>query len=420
VSKIQAIRGMNDILPHETAVWQKVESIFRAIAKVYAYHEIRLPIMEKTALFKRSIGEATDIVEKEMYTFFDRNEESLTLRPEGTASCVRAVIEHGLSYHQIQKLWYMGPMFRYERPQKGRYRQFYHVGVEAFGLEGHAIEVELILMTARFWQALNISQKVNLQVNCLGSTEARAKYREVLVNYFNRHKEGLDQDSLRRLETNPLRILDSKNPAMAEILSQAPVLKDFLDEASRLQFEKFCEHLSALHIPFEINPRLVRGLDYYTGMVFEWITPHLGAQSAVCAGGRYDGLVAQLGGEQTSAVGFAMGMERVLALCEMPKEKTPPDIYFIAQEKVEIAALTIAEAVRSTFPTLSVEIDYLKGSFKSQFKRADKSSARFALILGEDEADKNVVIFKNLRENIPQAVLAVDELMAHIRGMIGE
>jgi len=420
MTKIQAVRGMNDILPHETMAWQKVESSLRDIFNSYAYHEIRLPIMEKTALFKRSIGEATDIVEKEMYTFLDRNDESLTLRPEGTASCVRAVIEHGLSYHQTQKLWYMGPMFRYERPQKGRYRQFYHVGVEVFGLEGHFIEAELILMMVKFWQVLNIAQKVNLQINCLGDTAARVKYREVLVAYFNQHKDVLDQDSLRRLETNPLRILDSKNPAMAEMLSQAPVLKDYLDESSRLQFEKLCALLTALNIPFEINPRLVRGLDYYTGLVFEWVTPHLGAQSAVCAGGRYDGLVQQLGGEETPAVGFAIGMERVLALYDVSNEKAPPDVYFVADENYEVIALIIAEEIRRAFPHLSVETAGIRGSFKSQFKRADKSGARFALIVGEEEANKNVVIFKNLRENIPQSVVKVSELMAHLKGVIGD
>lgn len=418
--KIQAIRGMNDILPDQTRLWRRVESVLRKIFNIYHYEEIRLPILEKTELFKRSIGEVTDIVEKEMYTFSDRNDESLTLRPEGTAGCVRAAIEHGLLYHQQQKLWYAGPMFRYERPQKGRYRQFYQVGVETFGYAGFLIEAELIFMMARFWQKLGIQKKVSLELNSLGTIESRAKYREKFVDYCRSHIESLDEDSLRRLETNPLRILDSKNPAMQTLLQDAPKLSDFLDPISKTAFENLCSVLEANQLAYTINPRLVRGLDYYTGVVFEWVTPFLGAQSTVCAGGRYDSLVEQLGGQPNPAAGFAIGMERVIELCADVKIKTrsDSDIYLISTEETEKAAMKYAEEIRNALPKLKIEMNCAGGGFKSQFKRADKSGARFALILGEDEVSKNMITCKDLRQDAPQISLAFDKMINHLRSAL--
>ncbi len=418
--KIQAIRGMNDILPDQTRLWRRVESELRKIFNTYRYEEIRLPILEKTELFKRSIGEVTDIVEKEMYTFLDRNNESLTLRPEGTAGCVRAAIEHGLLYHQQQKLWYNGQMFRYERPQKGRYRQFYQIGVETFGYAGYLIEAELILMMARFWKKLGIPEKVNLELNSLGTLESRAKYREEFVAYCRSHIESLDEDSVRRLESNPLRILDSKNPAMQELLQSAPILSDFLDDQSKSDFKNLCSILDKLKLTYKINPRLVRGLDYYTGVVFEWVTPFLGSQSAVCAGGRYDGLVEQLGGQPNSAAGFAIGLERIIDLCADTKIKTQShsDIYLMSTENTEKIALKYAEDLRDALPTLKVEMNCAGGSFKSQFKRADKSGARLALILGEDEVSKNMITCKDLRQDSPQISLAFDKMIGHLRSVL--
>jgi histidyl-tRNA synthetase len=416
--KIQAIRGMNDILPDQTPLWRRVESLLQEIFECYHYEEIRLPILEKTELFQRGIGEVTDIVEKEMYTFLDRNDESLTLRPEGTAGCVRAVIEHGLLYHQQQKLWYAGPMFRYERPQKGRYRQFSHIGVETYGYAGYLIEAELMLMMARFFQKLGIKEKVTLQLNSLGSSESRAKYREKFVDYCRGHSEKLDEDSKRRLETNPLRILDSKNPEIQLLLQNGPQLSDFLDAESKNAFQQLGDLLNHLEVRHETNPHLVRGLDYYTGTVFEWITPFLGAQSAVCAGGRYDGLVEQLGGAPNSAVGFAMGLERIVELCADTEIKSSVDIYLISTENTEIAAMKTAENLRDTLPELKIEMNCAGGNFKSQFKRADKSGARFALILGEDEVRKNMIGCKDLRQDIPQISLSFDHLVSHLRSAL--
>lgn len=416
---IQAVKGMNDILPEATARWQWVEDHIRSLFLNYGYEEIRLPIVEKTELFKRSIGEATDIVEKEMYTFLDRNNESLTLRPEGTASCARAGIQHGLLYNQIQKLWYQGPMFRYERPQKGRYRQFYQIGVEAFGFSGYMIEAELIFMSARLWNLLGISEKVKLQINTLGTTASRIHYRKAFVDFCKKHSGKLDEDSLRRLETNPLRILDSKNPDVQAMLKHAPRLIDYLEPEDKQLFDVLCERLRAADIAFEVNSKLVRGLDYYTGTVFEWVTEALGAQGAVCAGGRYDGLVKELGGKETPAVGFALGIDRIVELCSDTFEKKSPDVYFIlASELAQKEGIILAEKIRNAVPSLNIIVDCAGGNIKSQFKRADKSGAKFALILGEDELVKNMITFKDLRHERPQQSFSIDELIKHVRSML--
>jgi len=418
---IQAIRGMNDILPAQTLLWQKVEDAARGIFACYGYQEIRLPLLERTELFQRSIGEATDIVEKEMYTFLDRNNESLTLRPEGTASCVRAVIEHGMAYNQQQKLWYTGPMFRYERPQKGRYRQFYHVGVEAFGFTGIAIEAELIFMVTRLWRELSLDSQIELQINCLGSTDTRQRYRDAFIQYCTQHHHRLDEDSKRRLITNPLRILDSKNPELQELLKNAPKLLEYLDAESKKHFDALCQLLKNAGIAFVINPRLVRGLDYYTGTVFEWVTASLGAQGAVCAGGRYDGLVEELGGTSTPAVGFAVGMDRVIALLEQVESiiEAQTDVYLIlAGEESEKNGLRIAEQLRDALPSLRLQVNLTGGSFKTQFKRADKSGARFALIIGEDECRQNVITCKDLRTDNEQRQFSLEALIDYLRSAL--
>lgn len=417
---IKAIRGMNDTLPTETGLWQFLESVLREATASYGYHEIRMPIVEKTQLFARSIGEATDIVEKEMYTFNDRNDESLTLRPEGTASCVRAGIEHGLLYNQEQRLWYMGPLFRYERPQKGRYRQFHQMGVEAFGLSGPDIDAELILMGTRIWKKLGISHLIRLEINSLGNTEARKNYRNVLVDYFSAHKEQLDEDSLRRLETNPLRILDSKNPDMQSLIEAAPRLTEHLDEESAEHFAGLCKRLDDAGIEYSINTRLVRGLDYYNRTVFEWITDSLGAQGAVCAGGRYDGLVEQLGGKPTPAVGFAMGLERLVALLtDLEPERAfddKIDIYLARMgENAEIKGLLMAEDLRNLLPGLKILTHCGTGNFKKQLKKADKSGASLCLILGDNELAENKVTLKFLREQREQVQVSIDSLPDWLR-----
>jgi histidyl-tRNA synthetase len=418
-AQVKAVRGMNDILPVSTALWQKIEKSIIQIFQQYAYHEIRMPVLEKTELFQRGIGEVTDIVEKEMYTFLDRNQESLTLRPEGTAVCVRAAIEHGLLYHQTQKLWYMGPMFRHERPQKGRYRQFYHIGAEAFGFSRYHIEAEMILMVTRCFEALNLSEKISLQLNSLGSVQARLQFREKFVLFCEQHVDKLDEDSQKRLKTNPLRILDSKNPEVKILLQEAPKLSDYLEDASRKEFEQLCQLLSDLNIKFDINPHLVRGLDYYTGIVFEWITPYLGAQSTVCAGGRYDNLVEELGGSPTPACGFAMGMERLVELyaeCHAVTAINPPiDGYFIVDENGFDKAVKCAEEIKNNLESVSLDLNFSGGGFKSQFKRADKSQAHFALILGEDELAQNMITFKDLRQGKPQITLSLPDLIQHLR-----
>jgi histidyl-tRNA synthetase len=428
VSKsLQAIRGMNDILPEQTPAWRYLESTLVSLLDGYGYKEIRLPIVEYTELFARGIGEGTDVVDKEMYTFRDRNEESLTLRPEGTAGCVRAVLEHGLSGGgQVQKLWYAGPMFRYEKPQKGRYRQFHQVGVEAFNLPGPDVDAELIVLTWRLWKQLGLSDAVTLQLNSLGSSEARAAYRDALVAYLQERFDQLDEDSQRRLTTNPLRILDSKSESTQAVLVGAPVLGDYLDEESLQHFEGVKARLDAAGIRYQINQKLVRGLDYYNRTVFEWVTDKLGSQGTVCAGGRYDGLVGQLGGKPTPGVGFAMGVERLVLLLEtlelLPVElNRAADIYICAfGEPAELAALSLAERIRDAIPGIRLLVNAGAGSFKSQFKKADKSGARYALILGDDELAGRVVGFKPLRDDSEQQSVAWDALAEHLAACLAQ
>ncbi len=414
---LQAIRGMNDILPEQTPLWRYFEDSVARLLDNYGYRQIRMPIVEFTELFKRSIGEVTDIVEKEMYTFADRNGDSLTLRPEGTAACVRAVLEHGLSGGgQAQKLWYVGPMFRHERPQKGRYRQFHQIGVEAFNIEGPDIDAELIVLTWRLWGLLGIRDSVRLELNSLGTSAARARYREALVEYLAARAEQLDEDSRRRLGSNPLRILDSKNQETQALLADAPKLADYLDEESLRHFAGLKARLDAAGVPYVINSKLVRGLDYYSKTVFEWVTDQLGAQGTVCAGGRYDGLVEQMGGKPTPGVGFAMGIERLVLLIEtlgqVPAEiARQVDVYLCAfGEPAELAALALAERLRDRLPTLRLQVNAGAGSFKSQLKKADKSGARYALVLGEDELARQVVGCKPLREAGEQQEIAWEAL----------
>ena len=413
-SSIQSIRGMHDVLPADSASWQFFENTVRDIVQSYGYREIRMPVVESTDLFCRSIGEVTDIVEKEMYTFSDRNGDSLTLRPEGTASCVRACIQHGLLHNQQQRLWYAGPMFRHERPQKGRYRQFHQIGVETFGMDGPDIDAELILMTARIWKALDL-KNIRLELNTLGTNAARSVYRDILVDYLTAHKAVLDEDSLRRLTANPLRILDSKNPAMQSVIEAAPRLMNYLDADSRQHFEQLKSILDAAGISYRVNPRLVRGLDYYCKTVFEWVRDDAGSQSTVCAGGRYDGLVEQLGGRATTAAGFAMGVERLLTLLQeqgyTPVDKV--DVFLVMQgEAAQVSGLLLAEKIRDQIPALSIQINCGGGSFKSQMKKADKSNAGIALILGDDEVKQNKVAIKYLREQIDQLSLDQNDVIA--------
>ncbi len=406
---------MNDCLPEVSGIWQQVESTLRTVVASYGYQEIRTPVVESTDLFKRSIGEVTDIVEKEMYTFEDRNGDSLTLRPEGTASCVRAGNEHGLLYNQQQRLWYMGPMFRHERPQKGRYRQFHQFGVEAYGLDGPDIDLEVILLSARLWKAFGIADHVKLQINSLGSNEARQAYREALIEFLTARADQLDEDSRRRMETNPLRVLDSKNPEVQAALEGAPSLIDHLDSESEQHFSQLCERLSQAGIEYEINPRLVRGLDYYNRTVFEWVTNSLGSQGTVCAGGRYDGLVDQLGGKSTPAVGFAMGMERLVLLLTTLKaevqDTSSADIFVTALgEDAAAYAVTVAEQVRDTVPGARVMMHCGGGNLKKQLKRADKTGARVALLLGSDEAQNQQVTIKPLRDGQEQSTIDLASL----------
>ena len=419
--KIQSIRGMNDLLPEQSATWQYLEKTVAEVLASYSYRETRFPILEQTELFKRAVGEVTDIVEKEMYSFDDRNGDSLSLRPEGTAGCVRACTENGLLHNQTQRLWYTGPMFRHERPQKGRLRQFHQIGVEAFGLAGPDIDAELLLITARLWKALKIDHAVTLQINSLGTSADRASYRAALVEYLSARREQLDEDSQRRLDSNPMRILDSKNPDTQALLNQAPELADFIDQESRDHFAQLCAVLDAASITYEINPRLVRGLDYYSKTVFEWVTSNLGAQGTVCAGGRYDGLVEQLGGKPCPGVGFAMGVERLVLLLDelgaVPDSVGQTvDIYLLAVGDVEQQALVLAENLRSDCPNIRLECHCGGGSFKSQIKRADKSGAKIALILGEDEAAAGTVGVKYLREDRPQEAVAQSDLAGLLAG----
>ncbi len=407
MSEIQAVRGMNDILPDQTFIWQQVERQVQQWLAAYGYDEIRMPLLESTRLFSRSVGEVTDIVEKEMYTFVDRNGDSLTLRPEGTAQCVRACLEHGLLHQASQRLWYMGPMFRHERPQKGRYRQFFQVGVEAFGMEGPEIESEHLEMVSRLWQQLGIASQMRLEINTLGGLASRQQYKSALIDYFSQQRTHLDEDSVRRLEKNPLRILDSKNPEMADLIAAAPKMSDYIDEASQQHFRNFCRYLESLKIEYTINPRLVRGLDYYSRTVYEWVTDQLGAQGTVCGGGRYDGLVAELGGRSTPAVGFSIGVERLLALWIQAQERSVPvlDAYLIVLgEPATAAAFLWAQHWRTQAPTLRLKMHLSGGSLKSQLKAADKSGARFALIVGEEELAQERVCLKALREEGQQSL----------------
>ena len=416
---IQAIRGMNDCSPTESPLWQWIEGQVRQILSSYGYSEVRMPIVESTPLFARAIGEVTDVVSKEMYTFWD-NDEQLTLRPEGTAGCVRAAIEHGWIYNNEQRLWYMGPMFRHERPQKGRYRQFHQAGVEVFGIATPEIDAELIILTARLWKALGIDQHVSLQLNSIGSLEARANYRSALVAFLENHQDLMSEEEKERLVKNPLRILDTKNQALQDVLDGAPKLLDYLDDESREHFAQLCGLLDAVGIQYEINPKLVRGLDYYNKTVFEWVTSALGAQGTVCGGGRYDGLVEQLGGHATSGIGFAMGLERLVLLVQEVNKSIPVksavDIYVIYQgEGTTLAAFQLAEKLRSELPHLSTMLHCSGGNFKKQFKRADKSGATLALVLGESEVQNNQVVVKHLLGAAEQQTIDVDNLIEHVK-----
>lgn len=427
MAKITAIRGMNDNLPGQTSRWQYLESTLSRILTSYHYQEIRFPVLERTELFKRSIGEVTDIVEKEMYTFDDRNGESVTLRPEGTACCVRACEEHGLLYNQTQRLWYMGPMFRYERPQKGRLRQFHQLGVEAFGMTGPDIDAEVILMSARFWREMGISEHLTLQLNTIGSSDNRRAYGAALVEFLTPRKAELDEDSQRRLESNPLRILDSKDASTQQLLADAPALHDYIDSESMQHFRDLCAILDACGVSYEVNQRLVRGLDYYCNTVFEWVTDKLGAQGTVCAGGRYDGLVEQLGGRPTPAVGFAMGIERATLLLETleayPADvDAAPDVFVMTpDDKSGIALLPLVETIRNGLSHVQCVANCGGGSFKSQMKRADKSGARYALIAGQRELEQNSVVIKALRDgSVEQRLVPQDQLLKTLQALLAD
>ncbi|MEW6998967.1 histidine--tRNA ligase [Colwelliaceae bacterium BS250] len=420
---IQAVRGMNDCLPGETNKWQMVEEVLRRVAGNYGYGEIRMPIVESTALFKRGIGEVTDIVEKEMYTFDDRNGDSLTLRPEGTASCVRAGNQHGLLYNQEQRLWYMGPMFRHERPQKGRYRQFHQFGIETYGIASADIDAEVIMLSARLWKELGINEFVTLELNTLGSNEDRAKYRDALLEFLSANEESLDEDSKRRMHTNPLRVLDSKNQDVQAMLVNAPKLSEYLSAESSQHFDGLCKRLDIAGIKYVINERLVRGLDYYNRTVFEWVTDSLGAQGTVCAGGRYDGLVEQLGGKGTPAVGFALGIERlVLMLTELEKLeniRTTTDVYVVmVGEQAELTGVAFSEQWRDTVPNIRIQTHCGGGKFNKQMKRADKSGAQIAIILGDTEIEQQTATVKYLRENKEQQSVAFNDMATLLTELI--
>ena len=411
--KPKTIRGMNDLLPETLGTWRYLESEIIQIVESYGFNEIRLPIMERTELFKRSIGEDTDIVEKEMYTFDDRNQESITLRPEATASMVRAGITNGLLHNQQQKMWTMGPMFRYEKPQKGRYRQFYQFNIEAMGYGGPDIDAELIILCARMWKVLRI-KNLSLKINSLGNKNTRAKYREDLINYFSDNLDNLDENSKNRLHTNPLRILDSKNPEMRELINDAPILPDYLDSESEEHFNKLKNILSDSGIDFQVNPKLVRGLDYYNRTVFEWETDVLGSQGAVCSGGRYDNLIEKIGGKSTPAIGWAMGMERLVSLYEYSNnkiDKISPHIYIaIDGDKAQKKAFQISEELRELNPKIRIQLNMGGGSFKSQLKRADKSNSNYAIIIGIDELKNDYLSLKSLRRNQEQVKIPFSKI----------
>ena len=419
-AKIQSVRGMRDILPEQSSSWQFIENTARSLFNTYGYKELRTPIIEPTELFKRSIGDATDIVEKEMYTFEDRNGDSLTLRPEGTAGCVRAGMQHGLLHNQQQRIWYIGPMFRHERPQKGRYRGFYQAGIETYGIATPDIDAEVIAIAARFWKILGF-KKVRLEINSLGSNEARQQYLNVLINYFEQHQSQLDEDSQRRLHKNPLRILDTKNPNMQDLVENAPSILDYLDEESKEHFDGLKQRLEKMNINYTVNPRLVRGIDYYNRTVFEWITEDLGAQGTICAGGRYDGLVSQLGGRATPACGFGIGLDRLQLLVEeqgLDTSKNNPDAYLVmAGEQAELVGLSLAEDLRDSHPNYQLMVNAGGGSFKSQLKRANHSGADYAFILGDNEVEDMTIAVKPLRENLKiskQEVIKQDQLIHFI------
>ncbi len=416
--RFQAVRGMHDILPGQTPLWQQLESTLRRLLAEYAFEEIRMPVVEKTGVFTTSIGEGTDVVEKEMYTFDDRNGDSLTLRPEGTAGCVRAMVQHGLLHGHVARVWYMGPMFRYERPQKGRARQFHQTGVELFGPPGPDADAELILLAARLWRRLGVTEHLQLEINTLGNAASRAAYRERLVAHFRRHESCLDADSRRRLEVNPLRILDSKNPDMQPLIEQAPTMMESMDEESLRHFNRLCGMLDAAGIRWTHNPRLVRGLDYYNHTVYEWTTDKLGAQSAVCSGGRYDGLVQRFGGKPVPATGFALGMERLVELMKLRPEAPAqmcPHAYLLGPGVEAGALLSLAERIRDALPGLRLETNLAGGSFKAQFKRADKSGAAVALVLGEDELAAGAITVKPLRGQGEQKQVRLEDLPALLR-----
>lgn len=412
---IQAIRGMNDCAPTESPLWQWVEGQVKQVLASYGYSEVRMPIVESTPLFARAIGEVTDVVSKEMYTFWD-NDEQLTLRPEGTAGCVRAAIEHGWIYNNEQRLWYMGPMFRHERPQKGRYRQFHQAGVEVFGIANPEIDAELIILTARLWKALGIDQHVSLQLNSIGSLEARANYRSALVAFLENHQDLMSDEEKERLVKNPLRILDTKNQALQEVLNDAPKLLDYLDEESRTHFATLCQLLDDMGIVYEVNPKLVRGLDYYNKTVFEWVTSALGAQGTVCGGGRYDGLVEQLGGHAAPGVGFAMGLERLVLLVQEVNAALPVantvDVYLVySGEGATLNAFQLAETIRSALPQIRVMTHCSGGKFQKQFKRADKVDAKLALVIGESEVAEKTVVVKDLRSSAEQVTISQADII---------
>lgn len=419
--EIQPVRGMNDVLPAQIGAWQRLEQCARELLASYGYEEIRVPIVEQTALFKRAIGEYTDVVEKEMYTFSDQGGESLTLRPEATAGIMRALISNGMLRGQRHKLWCVGPMFRHERPQKGRYRQFNQIDVEAVGIPGPDVDAELIALTARLWRRLGIG-RVRLEINSLGTPESRRAYREKLIEYFRAHEGSLDADSRRRLEGNPLRILDSKNPEMRAVIAGAPLLTDHLDPESREHFAALRATLESIGIPFSVNPRLVRGLDYYSRTVFEWITDALGAQDAVCSGGRYDGLIAQLGGEPTPGIGFAMGVERAVELLVQAGQALPQrsaDVYVVVSgARASAAGLGLVERLRDELPGRRLDLNLGGGNFKAQFRRADRSGAALAVIVGDDELSRGVAALKPLRNEAGQSECPLPELAAAIEAAL--
>ena len=418
--RVQSIRGMNDLLPSDTELWQSVEDVIRDVSELYGYQEIRLPLLERTELFKRSIGEETDIVEKEMYTFLDNRGDSLTLRPEATASCIRAAIEHSLINRSKAKLWYMGPMFRYERPQKGRYRQFHQYGIEAFGWTTPDIDAEIIMVAHMLWRKLDIAQHTTLEINSIGSPTSRQNFRTDLVAYFDKYRSSLDEDSARRLSTNPLRILDSKNPHMQDLINNAPVMTEYLDEDSQRHFERLCVFLGSQDIEFKLNHRLVRGLDYYTDTVFEWTTDLLGAQNAICGGGRYDGLVELLGGGAVAGAGFALGLERLIEVLKHSRfefQPVNPQVYLcVLGDDAEVEGLRVAQQLRTA--GISAIVHCGGGKLSQQLKSADRANSLLGVIIGASEIERRTAIIKPLRQDLAQQSVALDDVVENIREML--